>query len=190
MEWIVGSGEDIVPEVDQLFYRSRYIKSVTGADTTAWSELSAEEVNTKFYICSSLDGRNGCFVTAHIYDIIWLSKTSLLCDKEFVIANTCIWKRWSDRMVLKNLQTSSTKVRLWFAKQELSLAGSKYQLRESNLLSAVGQFGFLTSKSERILYANRRYGFEQAVCKAFEPVSPVLLPKDFGGLGLENLLRH
>jgi len=92
-------------------------------------------------------------------------------------------------VVLRNLQRSNEQVRLWFAKQELALAGDAYQLRESNLLSMVGKFGFLTSKSERLLFANRRSGFEQALCKAFEPVSPVFLPKDFGGLGWEKLLK-
>ena len=41
-----------------------------------------------------------------------------------------------------------------------------------------------------MLLANRKKGFIQALGMAFEPVSPVLLPKDFGGLGWENLLKN
>lgn len=66
---------------------------------------------------------------------------------------------------------------LWFSKQELILEDN-YQLRHSTLLSDVGEFGFSTSHSERLLFANKRKGFMMAVFMAFDKVSPVLLPKD------------
>lgn len=190
MKWIIGAGKDIIQNTEQLSARSRYIGKVTGVDVTPWRNLSIKNSNLKFLICTSLDERNGSFITAHIYDIILLSITELLANNEFVVANTCIWDQLSDKKVLSNLMISNPQVRLWFAKQELSIIGKEHELRESNLLSLVGNFGFLTSKSERMLFANRKKGFIQALGMAFEPVSPVLLPKDFGGLGWENLLKN
>lgn len=189
MEWIIGTDKNITQSMEQLLARSKYITKITGANVTPWRILSIKNSNSKFLICTSLDGRNGSFITAHIYDIILLSTTELVANNEFVVANTCIWNRLSDKKVLYNLMVNNPQIRLWFAKQELSLIGNGYQLKESNLLSWVGNFGFLTSKSERILFANRKSGFEQALSTAFEPVSPVLLPKDFGGLEWENLLK-
>lgn len=190
MKWIVGAGKDIIQSVEQLLARSRYISKITGVDVTHWSSLEIKGSNRKYWMCTSLDKRNGSFITAHINDTLLLSSTELVANSEFVVANTCIWNRLTDKRVLKNLMLVNPQVRLWFAKQELAVVGSEYQLRESNLLSMVGNFGFLTSKSERVLFANRNKGFEEALSMAFEPVSPVLLPKDFGGLGWENLLKN
>ncbi|MCA5577244.1 hypothetical protein [Enterocloster clostridioformis] len=190
MKWIIGAGKDIIQSTEQLSARSRYIRKITGADVTPWRNLSIKNSSSKFLICTSLDEKNGSFITAHIYDIILLSTTELLANNEFVVANTCIWNRLSDKKVLSNLMISNPHVRLWFAKQELSVIGKEHELRESNLLSLVGNFGFLTSKSERILFANRKRGFIQALSMAFEPVSPVFMPKDFGGLGWESLLKN
>ena len=57
-----------------------------------------------------------------------------------------------------------------------------YNLRQSTLLSYVGEFGFNTSLSERLLFSNRRKGFMKAVFLAFNKVSPVILPEDYGGI--------
>lgn len=179
MEWIVSSSRDITPNKEQLMARHAYIETVTGTDVTLWEEVFIQ--NMRFFRCFSFDDQNGSFITAHIDDIIRLSRMQVRNNMAFVVANTCVWIHGADKAVLKNLQANNRQVRLWFAKQELSLSGEPCQLRESNLLSMVGKFGFLTSKSERILFANRRLGFEQALDKAFEPVSPVLLPKDFCG---------
>lgn len=190
MKWIVGAGKDIIQSAEQLLARSRYIAKITGADVTPWRNLVIKNSNRKYLMCTSLDERNGSFITAHIDDTMLLSSTELVANSKFVVANTCIWNRLSDKRVLNNLMLVNPQVRLWFAKQELAIVGSEHQLRESNLLSMVGNFGFLTSKSERVLFANRNKGFEEALSMAFEPVSPVLLPKDFGGLGWENLLKN
>lgn len=183
MKWIVGAGKDIIQNDQQLLARSRYIERITGADVTPWCNLVIKNSNRKYWMCISLDKRNGSFITAHIDDTMLLSCTELVANSEFVVANTCIWNRFSDKKVLNNLMLVNPWVCLWFAKQELAIVGCEYRLRESNLLSMVGNFGFLTSKSERIFFANRNKGFEKALSMAFEPVSPVFLPKDFGGLG-------
>ena len=189
MKWIVGASKDIIQSTEQLLARSRYIAKIAEADVTQWRNLVIKNSNRKYLMCTSLDERDGIFITAHIDDIILLSSTELVANSKFVVANTCIWNRLSDKRVLNNLMLVNPQVRLWFAKQELTIVGSEHQLRESNLLSMVGNFGFLTSKSERVLFANRNKGFEEALSRACEPVSPGLLPKDLGGLGWENFLK-
>ena len=72
MKWIIGAGKDIIQNTEQLSARSRYIGKVTGVDVTPWRNLSIKNSNLKFLICTSLDERNGSFITAHIYDIILL----------------------------------------------------------------------------------------------------------------------
>ena len=73
------------------------------------------------------------------------------------------------------------KAELWFSKQALEVE-ENYNLRQSTLLSYVGEFGFNTSLSERLLFSNRRKGFMKAVFLAFNKVSPVILPEDYGGI--------
>lgn len=111
-----------------------------------------------------------------------------MADSEFVVANTCIWVPLADKEVLRKLMLINPDIQLWFAKQELSIE-CKYQLRQTNLISDVGNFGFPTSRSERVLFANRKKGFKDALKEAFELISPVLLPKDYGGMGWETLLK-
>ena len=50
------------------------------------------------------------------------------------------------------------------------------------MLSKLGEFGFGTSLSERVLFSNRHKGFMKAVTLAFNKVSPVILPEDYGGI--------
>lgn len=73
------------------------------------------------------------------------------------------------------------KAELWFSKQALAVE-EDYNLRQSTLLSNVGEFGFDTSLSERLLFSNRHKGFMKAVSLAFNKVSPIILPEDYGGI--------
>ena len=75
----------------------------------------------------------------------------------------------------------NNKVELWLSKQALTVE-ENYNLRQSTLLSNVGEFGFNSSLSERLLFSNRRKGFMKAVPLAFNKVSPIILPEDYGGI--------
>lgn len=189
MRWIISAGKDVIVNEEQLLARIGYIKAVTGAEVSDWDRLPIRGINAGFLGCVSNEGIDGCFITAHIDDILLLSNRREIAESEFVIANTCIWKNLSDKEVLRSLSRLNPKARLWFAKQELSMANG-YQLRQANLLSNIGNFGFQTSVSERILFTNRKKGFRDAICKAFEPVSPILLPKDYGGIEWKRLLKN
>lgn len=188
MKWIIGAGRDIVQNEGQLFARNNYIKKVTKAEVTPWKYIQIKGTSHGFYICTSEEEIEGTFITAHIGDIILLSSMNFMADSEFVVANTCIWVPLADKEVLRKLMLINPDIQLWFAKQELSIE-CKYQLRQTNLISDVGNFGFPTSRSERVLFANRKKGFKDALKEAFELISPVLLPKDYGGMGWETLLK-
>lgn len=189
MKWIIGADRDIVENKEQLSARSRYIKRVTEAYVTPWKYIQVKGTVRGFYVCASDEKIEGTFITAHIGEIILLSSISSVASSEFVVANTCIWEQLADKEVLSNLRLINPDIQMWFARQELSIECG-YQLRQTNLISDVGNFGFPTSKSERILFVNRKKGFKYALHKAFEPVSPVLLPKDYGGMGWEVLLKN
>ena len=95
---------------------------------------------------------------------------------DFVIANTCIWEKSSNKQILYYMMNINKKAVLWFSKQTLSLE-ENYNLRQSTLLSNVGTFGFNTSLSERLLFSNRHKGFMKAVSFAFDKVSPIIYRK-------------
>lgn len=181
MKWIISAGKDIVVDTNQLLARLDYIQHVTEAEVTNWRFLPIKGAKSKFLACSSKEGLDGTFITAHIDEVLLLSSFGIVANSKFVIANTCIWEKLSDKEVLNRLRRQNIEVELWFAKQELSLQG-RYVLRQSTLLSNIGHFGFQTSVSERKLFANRRKGFVNAVHESFDRVTPVILPKDYGGI--------
>ena len=148
--------------------RLQYIQSVTDAPVTDWMITRKNSAFPKsLFCCMTNDELNGTFITAHIGD--------------FVIANTCIWEKSSNKQILYYMMNINKKAVLWFSKQTLSLE-ENYNLRQSTLLSNVGTFGFNTSLSERLLFSNRHKGFMKAVSFAFDKVSPIILPQDYDSI--------
>lgn len=178
MKWIVSARPEIVRNSWELHARSEFIQLVSNARVTNWDILRDFRGIDKFHVCFTDDGVNGAFVTGHIGEVMELCKSEQVADCELVIANTCIWNQLNDKSILCELLKKNSEMKLWFAKQELS-CDPNYWLRKTNTLSDVGTFGFPTSKSERILFENRRKGFMIAVEKAFDKVSPILLPADY-----------
>jgi len=178
VKWIVSARPEIVRNLSELYARSEFIQLVSNARVTNWDILRDFRGIDKFYVCFTDDGVNGAFVTGHIEEVMELCRSEKVADCELVIANTCIWNQLNDKSILYELLKKHSEMKLWFAKQELSCE-TNYWLRKTNTLSDVGTFGFPTSKSERILFENRRKGFMVAVEKAFDKVSPILLPADY-----------
>ena len=178
MKWIVSARPEIVRNSWELHARSEFIQLVSNARVTNWDILRDFRGIDKFHVCFTDDGVNGAFVTGHIGEVMELCKSEQVADCELVIANTCIWNQLNDKSILYELLKKNSEMKLWFSKQELS-CDPNYWLRKTNTLSDVGTFGFPTSKSERILFENRRKGFMIAVEKAFDKVSPILLPADY-----------
>lgn len=162
--------------------RLQYIQSVTDAPVTDWMITRKNSAFPKpLFYCMTNDGLNGTFITAHIGEVQRLCSIQEIAMGNFVIANTCIWEKSSNKQILYCMMNMNRKAELWFSKQTLTMEAD-YKLRQSTLLSDVGEFGFNTSLSERLLFSNRHKGFMKAVSLAFNKVSPVILPEDYGSI--------
>lgn len=173
MEWILGAGEEIVVNVNQLKARSKYIHRVTNADVSDWKHFQMND--RQFLCCTSNDVVDGIFITAHIDDVIMLSALHYVFIKRITIANTCIWERSWDRKLLYKIWENNPNSDLYFSKQNISV-DQMHILRPTTELLYAGKFGFQTSLSERELFMNREKGFEEALKLSFERVSPILMP--------------
>ena len=165
-----------------MLARLQYIQAVTDAPVTAWMTTQKNRAFSKpLFYCVSNDELNGTFITAHIGEVQRLCSVQEIAMSDFVIANTCIWEKSSNKQILYYMMNINKKAVLWFSKQTLSLE-ENYNLRQSTLLSNVGTFGFNTSLSERLLFSNRHKGFMKAVSFAFDKVSPIILPQDYDSI--------
>lgn len=176
MRWIVSAGRDISVNAAQLNARKSYIEDVAFAPVSEWSYFKIrKEPSLCFYCCNSDDGIEGTFITAHINQVQALCTVPKIAQSQLVVANTCIWRRMSHKKILAQLMAYNRNIRLWFAHQELSIDSFR-NFRHSTTLINIGQFGFQTSFSERELYWYRKKGLLNAIKKAFQPVSPIILP--------------
>lgn len=82
--------------------------------------------------------------------------------------------RGYEKQILSELMYARQDIILWYAKQVVSLE-SGLALRKTNELENKGMFGFPTSKSERILFKNRKKGFMNALKVAFDKVSAIYI---------------
>lgn len=182
MQWIISSDPRVFVDASNMSARLQYIHSVTGSEVTGWAAARKKSILSKtFFYCKSNDGLNGTFITAHIGEVQQLCSLQDIATGNFVIANTCIWEKSLNKQILYHMMKINRKIDLWFSKQSLSVE-ENYNLRQSTMLSKCGEFGFDTSLSERLLFSNRRKGFMKAVTLAFNKVSPVILPEDYGGI--------
>lgn len=176
MRWIISSADDIAVSRSQILARREYICDVTNSQVSDWRpfqlRLNGQTIK-EFLICTSDDGINGTFITAHIGDVYALCSLPEICTGEIVVANTCIWKRLSHKELLFRMMSVNRNVSLFFAEQELSI--DNYIFRQSTTLSNVGQFSFQTSLSERKLFINRGRGLMEAIRMSFIRVSPIIL---------------
>ncbi len=176
MRWIVSCGTDIAVDNSQLQKRINYIQSVTNAEVSGWNPVQVKG-QVKYLCCTSNDGLDGTFITAHIGDVFEICSLREVCIGKFVVANTCIWERMSHKELLFRMMRVNQEVELFFAKQDLSVDRS-HIFRQSTTLNNIGNFGFQTSLSERKLFANRSKGLMDAIHKSFVRVSPVILLGD------------
>ena len=182
MKWIVSSDPRIFVNRTHMLARLQYIQSVTDAPVTDWMiNRKSSAFPRSLFCCATNDELNGTFITAHIGEVQRLCSLREIAMGNFVIANTCIWEKTSNKKILYCMMQINKKAELWFSKQALAME-EDYNLRQSTLLSNVGEFGFDTSLSERLLFSNRHKGFMKAVSLAFNKVSPVILPEDYGGI--------
>jgi hypothetical protein len=95
----------------------------------------------QYLCCTSNDGVDGTFITAHIGDVYKLCSLKEIYTGKFVVANTCIWERMADKNLLSSMKIFIRDIELWFAKQELSVDGNRI-FRESTTLNDIGSSDF------------------------------------------------
>ena len=68
------------------------------------------------------------------------------------------------------LTIQNADISLWYAKQDVEMT-EDHIFRRTNTIRNVGTFGFMTSKSERLMYRNRSKGFMKALELSYDKVS-------------------
>jgi len=176
VRWIISTEKDIAVDSNQMRARREYIQRVSGVEVSPWIKVNGP-VAKEYFCCMSNDGIDGTSITAHIGDVYNLCSLREICSCKFVVANTCTLRRMLGKEILYRMMSINPEVELFFAKQELSLSSNGLFWQSTTLIN-VGEFGFRTSKSERLLYRNRDKGLMEAIKKSFNRVSPVILLGD------------
>ena len=170
MYFLVSVNPDIMGTRENMMARLKFINDITGVVPSPWKYITFHDSGKSFWICNTLDGINGIYITAHNYEVAEICRTKVVENIDFLAANTCIYRENLDIDILWLLKNRNSNIRLWYAKQELELM-CDYALRNTNTLKEVGIFGFMTSKSDRLMFRNRKKGFEVALQLSFDRVS-------------------
>lgn len=170
MYFLLSTNPEIIGTKENTMARLKFINDITGVVPTPWEYLRLSNDGKFFLICNTFDGLNGIYITAHNYEVVQICRTGLISGADFLIANTCIYRENLDTDILWLLRQKKKNIRLWYAKQDLELTYD-HVLRNTNLLRDVGMFGFMTSKSDRLMFKNRKKGFETALQLSFDRVS-------------------
>lgn len=177
---MVSSDVEICGTSEEMFKRQLFIRKITGFEPSAWRSFCVSDMCKPFWWCKTTDGINGVYITAHNYDVFMLCGFKCIYNMEFVVANTCEFGQDTDTRLLETLRKHNAEAELWFAFQEVELVEDGV-IRNTNTLSNCGTFGFLTSKSDRLIYRNRKKGFIDALRTSFYRVSGVYCVRSFYG---------
>lgn len=170
MYFLLSTNPDIIGTKENRLARLKFINDITGVVPTPWKYFKLSNDGKFFLICNTFDGLNGIYITAHNYEVVEICRTGLVSNVDFLVANTCVYRENLDTDILWLLRQQKKNIRLWYAKQDLELTHD-HVLRNTNLLRDVGMFGFMTSKSDRLMFKNRKKGFETALQLSFDRVS-------------------
>ena len=170
MYFLLSTNPDIMGTEENRQARLKFINDITGVVPTPWKCVKFYNGGTPFLLCNTVDYINGIYITAHNYEVVEICKTGIVLEIDFLVANTCVYRENLDKDILWLLREKNKNIRLWYAKQEIELT-SGHVLRNTNTLREVGTFGFMTSKSDRLMFKNRKKGFEMALRLSFDRVS-------------------
>lgn len=170
MYFLLSTNPDIIGTKENRMARLKFINDITGVVPTPWEYFKHRNEGKLFLICNTFDGLNGIYITAHNYEVVEICRTGFVSNVNFLVANTCVYRENLDTDILWLLRQQNKNIRLWYAKQDLELTYD-HVLRNTNLLRDVGTFGFMTSKSDRLMFKNRKRGFETALQLSFDRVS-------------------
>lgn len=170
MIWIVS--KTVCKSQRELECRHKYIKDVTNARVSHWTEFECEikrfgKITTKFnyYMCKSDKGEYGIVITAHIGEVAAIINSVIEKKRAIVVINSCKLEKDTSKKFLDVVMTKNGQSELFFAQQEANDRG--YLV---NYADNVGEFGFSTTLSERELFRYRHEGFIKSIRKSFEKV--------------------
>lgn len=162
--------------------RHQYIKDVSGANVSQWKRKVCENrvgrnkgARIGFYQCKSDKGEYGINITAHIDEAISILQEVLPKKRAIVVINACKIDVKIEKILFDFIKKKNSNSELYFAKQE--------RVNEKQFLISitdVGEFGFLSSNSERLLFKNRSMGLIKALRVAFDKSSAkeyIMFPK-------------
>ena len=169
VSWVVS--KSICSSKEELNYRFQYIKEVTKAEVSSWSESSCEYKRfgikriCPFYICQSKKDEYGIIITAHIHEIGAIFESVASRKRAIVVINSCEIEKTISRTFLAIVKQKNSSSELFYAYQEKEKHGLLV-----NYADNVGTFGFSTTRSERMLFRNRHEGFIKAIKSSFQKV--------------------
>ena len=179
MIWLICARKGVDANREQFQSRTQYIQQATGACAVSdWLPIQ----NRDCFCCTSNDGINGAFITAHFNDVDMLFELYHVNSCDFIVVNTCLMDRW--RIAELRMLRDAMGVDMWIPRQRLFVMAkddaSVRSLISNNLLKDeglmvvlfadydwLGTFGFQTSLSERLLFKNRGKGFMAALGESF-----------------------
>lgn len=167
--WVVS--KSVCNSFEELNSRHKYIKEVTKAEVTPWSESSCEykwlgiKRTCSFYVCKSKKGEYGIIITAHIPEIVAIFKNLASSKRAIIVVNSCEINKGVSSQFLSIVKQKNIYSELFYAHQEKHPNGSLV-----NYADDVGDFGFRTTLSERMLFRHRNEGIIKAIRGSFQKV--------------------
>ena len=170
MYFILSTSMDIIERNESVMARLSFIKDITGVVPTPWGIYKLTNSKREYLMCPTRDGLNGVYITGHNFEVFELCSEKKFKDIDFVVANTCVYRDELDTVILRMLTIQNADISLWYAKQDVEMT-EDHIFRRTNTIRNVGTFGFMTSKSERLMYRNRSKGFMKALELSYDKVS-------------------
>lgn len=145
MFWVIENDPKILGNADNFLARTSYIEEISGGKISPWIPWLCSA--KCFWCCTSSEGVNGLFVTAHVHNVTTLIQNACLDKFDVIVANTCKCNAKQVESLLSHIRYQNPKAELLFAKQDG--LGGLYAT-----VSNTGTFGFATTESEREFYRN------------------------------------
>lgn len=171
MIWVVS--KSICSSSEELDCRRQYIRDVTKAEVSCWSESNCEykrfglKRTCAFYVCQSKKGEYGMIITAHIHEIGAIFESIASRKRAIVVINSCEIEKTISSVFLSIVRQKNNSSELFYAYQERESHGLLV-----NYADNLGTFGFSTTLSERMLFRQRYEGFIKAIRNSFQKVVP------------------
>lgn len=169
MIWVVS--KSVCSSSEELNNRHKYIKEVTKAEVSPWLESVCQykhlgfKKTCHFYVCKSKKDEYGIIITAHVNEIVPIFNILALRKRAIVVVNSCEIRKEVSSIFLSIVKEKHSNSELYYACQEKHPDGLLV-----NYADDVGDFGFRTTLSERMLFRYRNEGIIKAIRGSFQKV--------------------